>query len=89
MPRRCDARSRRASSGASPDATLDVASPDGPRVAAAAFVGWPVREWLLHGDAHLQYVLPRENKGSRHDLANGTYSLIVGALTVAATRSFE
>ncbi|MCA9525760.1 MAG: outer membrane protein transport protein [Myxococcales bacterium] len=76
-------------SGASPDATLDVASPDGPRVAAAAFVGWPVREWLLHGDAHLQYVLPRENKGSRHDLANGTYSLIVGALTVAATRSFE
>ncbi|MEZ4472515.1 MAG: outer membrane protein transport protein [bacterium] len=75
--------------GASPDATLDVASPDGPRVTAAALAGWPWQGGTLHADVHLEYVLPRENRHSAHDVANGTYSLFVGALTVAFERQFD
>lgn len=82
---------------ASPDSTLDVASPDGQRVVVGATGGIELgeQEWLWGGDlgllfdAHVQYVLPRENTGSDYDLANGEYSLLLTAVTAAARLRFE
>lgn len=77
--------------GVSPDSTLDVASPDGPRLVMAALGAWSLGQvdWLsadveLVGDLHVQYVLPRENTQSDYDLANGEYSLLVLAGTAGA-----
>ncbi|MCA9538394.1 MAG: outer membrane protein transport protein [Myxococcales bacterium] len=83
--------------GASPDETLDVASPDGHRVVGAFIAGYHLGalEWLgggdaeLVGDLHVQYVLPRETTKSDYDLANGTYSLLVMALTGGLRIRFE
>lgn len=82
---------------ASPDSTLDVASPDGPRVVVGATGGYELgtQDWLFGGDlallvdVHAQYVLPRENTGSDYDLANGTYSLFLAALSAGARVRFE
>ncbi len=81
---------------ASPDATLDVASPDGPRVVFGATGGYGFGAIDLIGgglldlvlDLHVQYVLPRENTGSDYDLANGTYTLVLAGGTAAARIRF-
>lgn len=63
-------------SSASPDATVDVASPDGDRLIGNLGASWRRSERLtLHGDLELQRILPREVVGSDMDLGNGTYRL--------------
>lgn len=82
---------------ASPDSTLDVASPDGPRVLGAGTFGHDLCGWTgwcesgvdLIADLHVQYVLPRENSGSDYDLANGTYALLLMAGTAGFRLQFE
>ena len=43
----------------------------------------------LVADLHVQYVLPRENTGSDYDLANGEYSLLLGAISGGIRARFE
>ncbi len=82
---------------ASPDETLDVASPDGPRVVVAGTFGHDICGWTgwcdsgvdLVTDLHVQYVLPRENTGSDYDLSNGTYSLLLMAGSAGLRVRFE
>ncbi len=65
-------------SPASPDATVDVASPDGHRLLGAltAEVGIGRRQRVaLIPDVEVQGILPRTITTSDHDLANGTYRL--------------
>lgn len=81
---------------ASPDETLDVSSPDGDRVVVALQGGMEFGKinWLwgadlgILADVHVQYVLPRENTNSDYDLANGTYSLLLAAVTGAIRARF-
>ncbi|MEZ4436162.1 MAG: outer membrane protein transport protein [bacterium] len=82
---------------ASPDSTLDVSSPDGDRVTVAVQGGLELgkQAWLwgadlgLVADLHVQYVLPRENTGSDYDLANGEYTLLLGAISGGIRARFE
>lgn len=60
--------------GASPDETVDMSSPDGTRIIAGAGIEQPLTSALsLHGDLLVHHVLRRTVAASRHDLANGTY----------------
>jgi long-chain fatty acid transport protein len=66
-------------SPASPDATIDVGSPDGHRLIGG--LGGVVRatSWLdLHADARAQGILPRTVTTSQNDLGNGRYTMVVG-----------
>jgi long-chain fatty acid transport protein len=68
-------------SSASPDATIDVASPDGDRIVAAAGFAYEVGPRLtLLGDGKLQRIVPRRVVGSEYDLGNGEYRLSILAL---------
>lgn len=79
---------------ASPEETVDVASPDGPRVTVGFTGGYHLGAFDLLGgglvdlvgDAHVQYVLPRTVTQSDYDLANGEITLLLtgvsGALRV-------
>lgn len=61
-------------SGASPDTTVDVSSPDGDRVIAGIGASRVLsRRVTIHGDLLVHHVLRREVVASRHDLGNGTY----------------
>lgn len=63
-------------SSASPDSTVDVASPDGDRLIGNLGASWFKREgFILHTDLELQRILPRTVVASDHDLGNGTYRL--------------
>lgn len=76
-------------SPASPDDTIDVASPDGHRLLAAVGLGWAVHPAVLlvaHG--RLQAILPRAVNDSEHDLGNGTYNLLLGSLGAHAQFRF-
>lgn len=68
-------------SSASPDSTIDVASPDGNRLIGAAGVGYQVRERIaLLIDAEVQGILPRTVTESDFDLGNGRYDLVLASL---------
>ncbi len=76
-------------SSASPDATIDVASPDGDRVVAA--LGARIRvddRWTLYGDAEVQTIIPRTVVGSDYDLGNGEYHLTLVNLGAHVQRAF-
>lgn len=63
-------------SAASPDATIDVASPDGTRVSFSGGLSQHLFGGLsLLLDAHVQSVLKRQVLDSDYDLGNGTYSM--------------
>jgi long-chain fatty acid transport protein len=68
-------------SSASPDATIDAASPDGDRIVAAIGTGTAVTErTTLLLDFKMQTILPRTVVGSDLDLGNGEYRLSIYAL---------
>lgn len=68
-------------SAASPDATIDAASPDGDRLIGALGAGYRLSErWAVLGDAKVQTILTREVVGSEFDLGNGTYNLSIFTL---------
>jgi long-chain fatty acid transport protein len=76
-------------SGASPDETLDVASPDGDRIVAGAGLRVAVNDaWWLYGDVEVQTILPRTVVGSDLDLGNGTYRLTLVNLGAHVQRRF-
>jgi long-chain fatty acid transport protein len=70
-------------SPASPDATIDVISLDGHRIILGAGMAYRFSERaaLLAG-VEGQFMLPRNVTSSDFDLGNGTYRLLVGALTL-------
>ncbi len=68
-------------SPASPDATIDVASPDGQRLLGAVGVGYQVKERIaLLVDAEVQGILPRTVTESDYDLGNGRYDLVIASI---------
>ncbi len=68
-------------SSASPDSTVDVASPDGNRLIGGAGVGVAITEKIAFmADGEVQGILPRTVTSSDFDLANGTYELILGGV---------
>lgn len=65
-------------SPASPDNTIDVASPDGHRLIAAAGLRFALTpRTALLGDVEMQTILPRHIVSSDYDLGNGDYYLTV------------
>ncbi len=69
-------------SPASPDSTIDAASPDGHRLIGVTGVGWTMSpDATLKLDAELQGILPRTVTTSAHDLGNGTYNLFLAAIS--------
>lgn len=76
-------------SSATPDETIDVASPDGDRIVAAAGARLRVGDqWTLYGDVEVQTILPRTVTGSDFDLGNGEYRLTLVNLGAHVQRSF-
>jgi long-chain fatty acid transport protein len=70
-------------SPASPDATIDVASPDGHRLLGALGAGYAVNSRItLMLDGELQGIVPRTVTESDFDLGNGTYQLVIGGVTL-------
>ena len=76
-------------SPASPDSTLDVASPDGHRMIFGGGVEVSLNDsWSLLADLEGQAIIPRTVTTSTYDLANGRYSLFLGQLGVHARMRF-
>jgi long-chain fatty acid transport protein len=68
-------------SPASPEKTIDTASPDGHRIIGALGGVLDVSPRIsLLADARFQGIAPREVRGSDYDLGNGTYRLFIAAL---------
>ncbi len=66
-------------SPASPDATIDAASPDGHRFIGGVGGVYRATAWLdVHADARVQGILPRTVTTSQNDLGNGRYTMVVG-----------
>ncbi len=64
--------------GFSPDATVDVGSPDGDRLRLTPLGRWALDEsWSLSAELDVQWVLPRDVRSSDFDLANGRYELLL------------
>jgi long-chain fatty acid transport protein len=65
-------------SPASPDATIDVGSPDGHRLIGGLGAAWQALGWLtVQADTRMQGILPRTVTTSAHDLGNGRYTMFV------------
>jgi long-chain fatty acid transport protein len=68
-------------SGASPNRTIDMASPDGTRVSAALGLSQRLTDVVsILLDGQLQTILERRVGNSDYDLGNGTYNLRIIAL---------
>lgn len=68
-------------SSASPDSTIDVASPDGNRLLGALGVGYAINERVgFMADGEVQGIIPRTVTTSDYDLGNGTYELVIGGV---------
>ncbi len=68
---------------ASPDATIDIISPDGHRLVFGAGLAYRFSERAaLLADFEGQVMVPRHVTASDYDLANGTYNLFVAATTI-------
>ncbi|MEM9458140.1 MAG: outer membrane protein transport protein [Myxococcota bacterium] len=66
-------------SGASPDSTVDMASPDGHRLIGGVGLEYGINErWSVLGDLYLQGIVPRTVTESDFDLGNGTYRMFLG-----------
>lgn len=76
-------------SGASPDSTVDMSSPDGNRLLGGVGVEHAFSDrFSLLGDLRLQGILPRTVTDSDYDLGNGTYKLFIGVAAVHAKFRF-
>ncbi len=76
-------------SSASPNSTVDMASPDGHRLIFGAGVGWSFNErWSIYGDFEGQAIIPRQVVDSDFDLGNGRYTLFLSQLSVHAQVRF-
>ncbi len=76
-------------SGASPDSTVDMSSPDGHRLIGAAGVEYAFSErFSLLGDIRVQGIVPRTVTDSDFDLGNGTYRLVLAAASAHAKIRF-
>lgn len=70
-------------SPASPDSTIDMASPDGHRLIFGAGVRYKFSDrFALLADFEGQAIIPRTVSASDYDLANGTYNLFIGQMGV-------
>jgi len=68
-------------SSASPDSTVDTASPDGNRIIGGVGGAFDVSERVsLLADARLQGIVPRHVTTSDNDLGNGTYKLFLATI---------
>jgi long-chain fatty acid transport protein len=68
-------------SPASPDRTIDTASPDGHRLIGAVGGGFDVTERIgLFADARFQGIIPRTVTTSDYDLGNGKYKLFLATI---------
>jgi long-chain fatty acid transport protein len=68
-------------SSASPDQTVDVASPDGNRLLGALGLAYAINERIAFmADGEVQGILPRTVTKSDYDLGNGTYEMVLGGL---------
>ena len=68
-------------SSASPDKTVDTASPDGNRLIGGLGGGITLSERVaLYADARFQGILPRKVTTSDFDLGNGTYKLFIATI---------
>ncbi len=68
-------------SPASPDKTLDTASPDGHRIIGGVGGGFDVGKRVgLFADARFQGIVPRTVTTSDHDLGNGQYRLFLATI---------
>lgn len=68
-------------SGASPNKTVDTASPDGNRIIGAVGGGFEATQRVvLYADARFQGIIPRHVTGSDYDLGNGTYKLFIATI---------
>jgi long-chain fatty acid transport protein len=68
-------------SSASPDRTVDVASPDGNRLLGAVGFAYAINERVAFmADGEVQGILPRTVTISDYDLGNGTYELVIGGV---------
>ena len=76
-------------SPASPDSTVDLASPDGHRIVfgGGVDVGLTPR-WSLLADLEGQAIVPRTVSTSTYDLGNGRYDLVLAQLGVHARYRF-
>ncbi|MEX1363995.1 MAG: outer membrane protein transport protein [Nannocystaceae bacterium] len=76
-------------SGASPDSTVDMSSPDGHRLVGGAGMEYAISDrFSMVGDVRVQGNVPRTVTESDFDLGNGTYKLFLGAVTVHAKIRF-
>lgn len=76
-------------SSASPDSTVDMASPDGNRLIGGVGVEYAVSDrFSILGDVRLSGILPRTVTDSDYDLGNGRYTLFIGAAAVHAKIRF-
>lgn len=76
-------------SGASPNSTLDMSSPDGHRLLGGAGMEYAISDrFSMLGDLRLQGILPRTITDSDYDLGNGTYKLFIGVAAVHAKIKF-
>ena len=70
-------------SPASPDSTIDAASPDGHRLLGGLTTAFGLSERTrLITDAELQGILPRTVTESDFDLGNGTYTMVIASVLV-------
>jgi long-chain fatty acid transport protein len=76
-------------SGATPDQTIDAASPDGNRITGAGGLAQALSEHItLSLDLVVQSVLKRHVVASDYDLANGTYQMRLFSLGAYSTFTF-
>ena len=68
-------------SAASPDKTVDTASPDGNRIIGGIGGGFEATQRVvLYADARFQGIVPRHVTTSDYDLGNGTYKLFIATI---------
>jgi len=68
-------------SPASPNSTVDTASPDGHRLIGGLGGGFDITERVgLFGDARFMGIIPRTVTGSDNDLGNGKYKLFLATI---------
>ncbi len=76
-------------SPASPDSTIDLASPDGHRIVFGGGVDVTLSErWSVLADLEGQAIVPRTVNSSQADLGNGRYSIILAQLGLHARMRF-
>jgi long-chain fatty acid transport protein len=77
-------------SPASPDSTVDAASPDGHRLIWGLGFGYTFKDrFQLLADAKFHNMIPRNVTQSRHDLGNGTYRLFIAQIGLAGRILFD